>query len=486
LLLNILPPGFAFFIRDRGHPGHRNTGLPLPSRQSLRIPKDGTGCGKFSQQIEYHVEAASHQFHRQNEFLTKALPGNDYFSGNHQKRHFPEEQFMLNLTTARGARLLALSLAFATSVASAQSPIRIGWLSSLTGPLSSAAIAENQGVQFAVDEINASGGVDGRKLELVTRDTSGEPTKAVNLAKQLAFVDKVDFIIGPVNSGESLATVPIVAKAGIPNLIIGTIDELVDAQKFPLAFRAINTNRQWIEAANDYALNVLGKKKIAVIGDTSGYGTASSKVAQNLLEKVGVKPVYLALVDPNKTDLTDELSKAKAAGAEVIMPWSAATGLLARLFNTRGDMGWDVPIVGHPAMMAPPVRPLLNKPEYWRNAFAAGYISTTYDAKGKLPPRTQVLMDKIRPKLGKGEIDFMFWWIALGYDTVRIVEHAVKTAGSTDAAAIGKVLENTKDFPGVYAIYSWSKENRNGFPDHNIVMNIAGSFKDGSFAAAKR
>ena len=391
---------------------------------------------------------------------------------------------MLNLTTALGARLLVLSLAFAASVASAQSPIRIGWLSSLTGPLSSAAIAENQGVQFAVDEINAAGGVNGRKFELVTRDTSGEPTKAVNLAKQLAFVDKVDFIIGPVNSGESLATVPIVAKAGIPNLIIGTIDELVDAQKFPLAFRAINTNHQWIEAANDYALNVLKRKKVAVIGDTSGYGTASSKVAQDLLEKAEVKPVYLVLVDPNKTDLTDELNKAKAAGADVIMPWSAATGLLARLFNTRGDMGWDVPIVGHPAMMAPPVRPLLNKPEYWRNAFAAGYLSTTYDAKGKLPPRTQALMDKIRPKLGKGEIDFMFWWIALGYDTVKIVEHAVKTAGSTDAAAIGRVLENTKDFPGVYATYSWSKANRNGFPDHNIVVNVAGSFKDGSFTAA--
>ncbi len=393
---------------------------------------------------------------------------------------------MLKPTPARVLRLLALSFACYAGAAGAADPIRIGWLSSLTGALSSAAIAENQGVQFAVEEINAAGGINGRKIELVTRDTSGEPTKAVNMAKQLAFVDKVDFIIGPVNSGESLATVPIVAKAGLPNLIIGTIDELVDAQKFPLAFRAINTNRQWIEAANDYALNVLKKKKIAVIGDTSGYGTAASKVAQDLLEKAGVKPVYVVLVDPNKTDLTDELNKAKAAGAEVIMPWSAATGLLARLFNTRGDMGWEVPIVGHPAMMAPPVRPLLNKPDYWKNAFAAGYTSTTYDAKGKLPPRTQALMDKIRPKLGNGEIDFMFWWIALGYDTVRIVEYSVKTAGSTDPAAIGKVLENTKDFPGVYASYTWTKDNRNGYPDHAIVMNIAGSFKDGSFKAAPR
>jgi branched-chain amino acid transport system substrate-binding protein len=385
----------------------------------------------------------------------------------------------------RLAWLAAFAFAACSTAVQAESTIRIGWLSSLTGALSSAAIAENQGVQFAVDEINAAGGINGRKLELVTRDTAGEPTKAVNFAKQLAFVDKVDFIIGPVNSGESLATVPIVAKAGIPNLIIGSIDELTDAQKYPLAFRAINTNTQWIGAANDYAVNVLKKKKVAVIGDTSGYGTASAKTAQELLAKMGVTPVYSVLVDPNKTDLTDELTKAKAAGADVLMPWSAATGLLARLLNTRGDMGWNVTIVGHPALMAPPVKPLLNKPEYWRDTFAAGYVSTTYDAKGKLPPRTQALMEKIRPKLGKGgEIDFMFWWVALGYDTVKIIEHAVKAAGSTDPKAIRTVLEGTKDLPGVYATYSWSARDRNGFPDHNIVVNVAGSFKDGSYSAA--
>jgi len=388
------------------------------------------------------------------------------------------------ITSLRRALLGAAALAWAAG-AFAQEPIRIGWLSSLTGPLSSAAIAENQGVQFAVEEINKAGGVNGRKLELVTRDTAGDPTKAVNLAKQLAFTEKVHFIIGPVNSGESLATVPIVSKAGIPNLIIGTVDELVDPKRFPNAFRAINTNRQWIEAANNHALNVLKHKKIAVIGDTSGYGTSSAKTAAELLEKTGVKPVYSVLIDPNKTDLTDEMNKAKAAGADVIMPWSAATGLLARLLNTRGDMGWDVPIVGHPALMAPAIKKLLNKPEYWGNAVAAGYVSTTYDEKGKLPANTQALIDKLHGKMGKGEIDYMLWWVALGYDTVKIVEHAVKQAGGTDPKAIRKVLENTKALPGVYATYSWSTQQRNGFPDNQIVMNQANSFKDGAYRAAR-
>ena len=388
--------------------------------------------------------------------------------------------------TKIGKRLvLSATLLAAASGAWAQ-PIKVGWLSSLTGPLSSAALAENQGVQLAVEEINKAGGILGRPIELLTRDTAGDPTKAVNFAQQLAFSDKVQFVIGPVNSGEGLAATPIIARAGVPNLVIGAIDELIDPVKYPRAFRVINTNRQWISTANDYALKVLKKSKVAVIADTSGYGTASAKTAIELLEKSGVKPVYSVLIDPNKTDLSDEMAKARAAGADIVMPWSAATGLLGRLLNARGEMGWNVPVVGHPSLMAAQIRKLLNKPEYWEGAYAAGYLSTTYGADGKLPERTQVLVDKVRQKLGGGEIDVLFWWVAMGYDTVKIIEHAIKTAGSTDGAAIQKVLENTREFKGVYATYSWSATERNGFPDSNMAVNPANTFKDGSFKLAPR
>lgn len=390
----------------------------------------------------------------------------------------------------RASRLIAgvmigASMSLASGIAAAQT-VKIGWLSSLTGPLSSAAIAENQGVQLAVEEINAAGGILGRQIELLTRDTAGDPTKAVNFAQQLAFSDKVQFVIGPVNSGEGLATTPIVARAGVPNIVIGSIDALTDPKKYPRAFRVINTNTQWISTANDYALNALKRKKVAVIGDTTGYGTSSAKTAQELLDKAGIQPVYSVLLDPNKTDLADEMAKAKAAGADVVMPWSAATGLLARLLNARGDMGWDVPVVGHPALMAAQIRALLNKPEYWQNTFAAGYLSTTYDAAGKLPPRTQELVDKMRPRLGGKEIDVLFWWIAMGYDTVKVIEHAVKTAGSTDPAAVQKALENTSHYEGVYGTYKWGPDLRNGFPDDEMAMNVANTFKDGSFKLAPR
>lgn len=388
--------------------------------------------------------------------------------------------------TKLASQVVVVTFAWGAAGGAFAQTVKIGWLSSLTGPLSSAAVAENQGVQFAVEEINKSGGILGKQIELLTRDTAGDPTKAVNFAQQLAFSDKVQFVIGPVNSGEGLATTPILARAGVPSIVIGSIDELTDAKKYPRAFRIINTNRQWISTANDYAVNTLKKTKVAIIADTAGYGTASAKTAQELLEKAGIKPVYTVLVDPNKTDLTDEMTKARAAGADVVMPWSAATGLLARLLNARGDMGWNVPVVGHPALMASQIRQLLNKPQYWENTFAAGYQSTTYGADGKLPARTQALIDKMRPQLGGKEIDILFWWVAMGYDAVKVIEHAAKAAGSTDPAAIQKALENTKDFQGVYATYTWSPTARDGFPDSNMAANAANTFKDGSFKLAPR
>jgi branched-chain amino acid transport system substrate-binding protein len=378
---------------------------------------------------------------------------------------------------------LALGIGLARG-AHAEDTIKIGWLSSLTGPLSSAAIAENQGVTFAVDEINKAGGILGRKVELLTRDTAGDPTKAVNLAQQLVFSDKVQFVIGPVNSGEALAVVPALNRAGIPNIVIGSLDELINPAKYPLAFRTINTNTQWIATANAYALDVLKRRKVAIIGDTSGYGTSSAKTAAALLEKAGVKPVYSVLVDANKTDLTDEITKARDAGADVLMPWSAATGLCARILNARGDLGWDVPIVGHPALMALPVKALLNKPEYWKNTFAAGYVSTTY-VDGKLPAPTQTLMDEVRPALG-GKIGFTFWWVALGYDSMKLIDYAVTKAGSTDPAAVKSVLEHTAGRQGVYGTYTWSPADHNGFPDSGMMMDSADTFKEGSYEAAPR
>ena len=124
---------------------------------------------------------------------------------------------------------------------------------------------------YAANKINAAGGVNGRKIELITRDSSGDPAKAVNAAMDLASNQKVHAVFGPVNSGESLATTPIFTRFKIPSLGICVVDGLIDPVKFPNAFRLSPNNTQWDDAVRHYILDIVKAKKVAVLGDNTGY-----------------------------------------------------------------------------------------------------------------------------------------------------------------------------------------------------------------------
>jgi len=144
----------------------------------------------------------------------------------------------------------------------AKDPILIGYLPALTGPSSSTGIGINRGVQLAVDEINKAGGVDGRPLEMIVRDTQSDPTKAVNGAAELTRGQKVSVVFGPLNSGETLAVVPMLARLNIPQLHPCWVDSLADPKKYPMCFRNGPTNQQIGGAANKYVVEVLKKKNI--------------------------------------------------------------------------------------------------------------------------------------------------------------------------------------------------------------------------------
>src|ERR1700733_5361194 len=119
--------------------------------------------------------------------------------------------------TRRGAMLASAATLmgaapFARPALAQSGPILIGWLAALTGPSSAPAIGFDRGVKFAAAEINTAGGVKGRRIEIVTRDTQGDPTKAVNATQDMISRQKVNAIWGPTNSGEALATTAVMAR----------------------------------------------------------------------------------------------------------------------------------------------------------------------------------------------------------------------------------------------------------------------------------
>jgi branched-chain amino acid transport system substrate-binding protein len=353
----------------------------------------------------------------------------------------------------------------------------------MTGPSSAPTIGFNRGVIFATDAINAAGGVKGRKLENVTRDTQGDPTKAVNATQELISQAKVHAIWGPLNSGEALATTPIMARAKIPNIHPCVVESLIDPAKFPNAFRMAPSNSQWDDAVRGYCLTILKVKKVAVIGDTTGYGVTAVGASVAAFKKDGADVVYQANIDATQPDMTPDLLRAKNAGAEAIVVWSVTTGMEARMFNTRAAMNWDVPFVGHPSLASGEIAGLVEKPANWEKVYAIGYKSVSYDSAGKLPAKTQDLVDR----LAKAKVamnDTLLWWIAGGIDAVELFAKGIETSGSTEGPGIIAYLNSLSKYPGYFGDYTFTPTQHNGYPTDEIVMSEARSAKNGTFALA--
>jgi branched-chain amino acid transport system substrate-binding protein len=376
----------------------------------------------------------------------------------------------------------ALASTLAKPAIAANEPIRIGYLPALTGPSSSTGIGINRGFELAVKELNAAGGINGRPIELVVRDTQSDPTKAVNGAAELAHGVKVSVVFGPLNSGESLAVVPLLAKANIPQLHSCFVDTLTDPKKYPMCFRNASTNQQIGAGANRYVVDVLKCKKVAVISDTTGYGTSCVNAYVPMLKEKGAEVVYQGNIDAANPDLTPDMLRMQNAGAEAIMPWSVNPGFLSRIINTRAQMKWDVPIVGQTTLGSGQTAALLEKPEYWAKVYPNNFKPVCYGPDGKLNDRTAAFLDRL--KSAKVDVsDTLLWWIAVGYDTPRLIADAVKSAGVEPAQIVG-YLNTLKDFPGVFGDISFTRDRHDGYRDDDCVMVEANSLKEGAFKLA--
>jgi branched-chain amino acid transport system substrate-binding protein len=390
------------------------------------------------------------------------------------------------MSLTRRQALASAAAAIASSVAepaiAAKEPIMIGYLPALTGPSSSTGIGINRGIQLAVQEINAAGGIDGRQIDLVVRDTQSDPTKAVNGAAELTHSEKVSVVFGPVNSGESLAVVPLLARTNTPQLHPCWVDSLTDPKKYPMCFRNAPTNQQIGAAANRYVVDVLKRTKVAVISDTTGYGTASVNAYVPMLKVKGAEVVYQGNIDAANPDLTAEILRMRSAGAEAIMPWSVNPGFLSRIINTRGQMQWDVPIVGQTTLGSGQTRALLEKPEYWAKVYPNNFRPVCYSPEGKLADRTAGFLDRL--KSAKIDLsDTLLWWVAVGYDSPYLIAEAMKNVGTEPEQVVG-YLNKLKAYPGVYGDISFTSERHDGYPDEEIIMVEANSLKNGAFTLA--
>ena len=363
----------------------------------------------------------------------------------------------------------------ATAGALAQDTIKIGVIGPFTGGSSSMGVSMRDGVRMAAKEINASGGILGKKIELVERDDEAKNERGVQIAQEFINKTKVDAAVGYINTGVALASQRFFQEAKIPVMNNVATGSLVTKQfeKEPENYVFRNAAADNIQAPMivEEAVTRRGFKKVAILADSTAYGDLGRKDLTAALAAKGITPVADEKFNIKDVDMTPQLLKAKEAGAEVILTYAIGPEL-AQIANGMAKLGWKKPMIGSWT---------LSMANFIDTAGKNGDGATmpqTFIQDGSTPKRKEFIaayLKEFKPK--KDRIDSPVS-AAQGYDSIFLLAAAMKQAGTTDGPKVREALENLNaKVDGIVTVYDkpFSKTDHEAITANIPVM---GSVKD--------
>jgi len=369
------------------------------------------------------------------------------------------------------AALLAILLFGA--VAQAAEPIKIGAILSVTGPASFLGAPEAKTLEMLVAETNKKGGIMGRPVQLIVKDSSASPEKAISFAKQLIEEEKVFAIIGPSTSGETMK-IKGIAEAGKTILMsCAAADAIVD----PVAKYVFKTPQK----DSDVILRIFQEMKkmkisrIGVLSSNTGFGGSGKGQLEKLAPQHGITIVANEVYDKAASDLTAEVTKIKAANVQAIVNWSIEPAQAIVIKNAR-QIGLTVPIFQSHGF---------GNIEYVKAAgaaaegvlFPAGRLLVA-DALPKSHPQKALLVKYAKDYESKyKETPSTFGGHA--YDAYIILLKAIEQAKSTDPEAVRTAIEHLKGFVGTAGIFNFSPTDHSGLGIDAVEMLTV---KKGKFA----
>ncbi|MEK7436493.1 MAG: ABC transporter substrate-binding protein [Pseudomonadota bacterium] len=362
----------------------------------------------------------------------------------------------------------ALGLALALP-AQAQETIKIGLVTALSGQSARAGEAITRGLSVAIDELNAGGGVLGRKFELVRRDDEATPAKGVIAARELIFKEKVAVLFGGLDTPVSMAIVPIVNaekmpfmgpwaagtaithNKGNPNFVfrVSAVDEIVD------------------KAILQYAQKNFNAKKPGMILINNPWGESNERGLTAALAAKGMKAVGIEKFENNDVDVVPQLTRLKEAGADSLF-LVGNVGPSSQVVKSLDRMGWKVPIVSHWG------------PAGGRFTELAGpsaknvHFIQTYSFFGKQSPAGDKVLKMLKAKYpdikGPGDVTPAVG-VANAYDAMHLAALAIRKAGGTDGDAIRQGFYKIDSYGGLIKKYvkPFSPGNHDAINENDYV-----------------
>ncbi len=368
--------------------------------------------------------------------------------------------------------IAAICLLFSGPAQAEDDTIKVGAILAVTGGASFLGGPESRTIEMQIEKINANGGIHGKKLELILKDSGANPEKAISFAKQLIEEEKVFAIVGPSTSGETMKIKNICEQGKTVLISCGAAEVIVN----PVARYVFKTPQKDSFAVKKIymVMNKLGIKKIAVLAGNTGFGKAGKGQLLAIAPEFGIEVVATEVYDKKATDLSAVVAKLMAnKDIQAVVNWSIVPAQAIVAKNMR-QAGWNVPLFQSHGF---------GNIKYVEAAgvaaegiiFPAGRLLVA-DSLSADNPQKDVLMKY------KNDYEAKFQEQAStfgghGYDAIMVLAKAIEQAGP-DKEKVRDAIENMKNFAGTGGIFNFSPEDHNGLDIDAFAMMTV---KDGKF-----
>ncbi|WP_413292896.1 ABC transporter substrate-binding protein [Bdellovibrio sp. HCB185ZH] len=371
--------------------------------------------------------------------------------------------------------LMIVAVAFVGCTKKSEDTIKVGVYGPFTGGSAPMGVSMRNGVQVAIDEINAAGGVLGKKITMVDRDDEAKNERGGQIMLELLDKEKVVAVLGPINTGVADASTQYANTKKIPliiNVSAGAkVNELFKSNPENFVFRiAANDDIQSRVIVNE-ALK-LGYKKPALLCDDTNYGQNGREKMEAVLKEKGVKPVYIGKFKIKDSDMSAQLQEARAAKADVLLVYGIGPELAA-ISNSMARLGWKVDMIGSWT---------LSMSNYITNAGKNGngtkMPQTFIEASAKTDKQKKFIAD-YNAKFKESPIASAVS-AAQGYDSMYLLKLAIEQAQSLEGSKIRTALEDlAAPYEGITGSYTkpFSSTDHEAVKEANVML---GMVKDGT------
>ncbi len=352
--------------------------------------------------------------------------------------------------------LTLVMLLLTSGPALAAGNIRIGALLSVTGPASFLGEPEKKTLEMLVKDINSKGGIKGSKVELMVYDTGGDVTKAKQLANKLIKDDKVIAIIGPSTTGETMAIIDDVEKAGIPLISCAAGIKITDPIK------------KWVfkTPANDHVaaekiFNFMASKKqksIGLLTVNDSFGQSGREQLKTLAKQKGFNVVADEVYGPKDTDMTPQLTKIKGAKPDVIICWGTNPGPAVVTKNVK-QLGIKTPLYMSHGVASKKYIELAGAEAAEGVMLPAGKLAI-YDKLKTSDLQFKVLKEYEQAYNKNYGVEASTFG-GYAYDAFQMVAEAIRK-GATAPEQVRTNIEQLKKLVGVSGVFTMSDKDHNG------------------------